>query len=103
MIRKLFIAAGVATLAFVAVGSLASARMASMQLTTTEGRGAARADEPGLGRVSGARTIESPRWPLASLASAAHVEGISEGNLVRALEDARRPQPGRMPKIALGK
>jgi len=32
---------------------------------------AARADEPGSGRVSGARTIESPRWPLASLASAA--------------------------------
>jgi sulfur-oxidizing protein SoxX len=33
--------------------------------------GAARADEPGSGRVSGARTIELPRWPLASLASAA--------------------------------
>jgi transcriptional regulator with XRE-family HTH domain len=32
----------------------------------------ARADEPGSGRVSGARTSEeSPRWPLASLASAA--------------------------------
>jgi peptidylprolyl isomerase len=31
----------------------------------------ARADEPGSGRVSGARTIESPRWPLAPLASAA--------------------------------
>jgi hypothetical protein len=31
----------------------------------------ARADEPGSGRVSGARTIEWPRWPLASLASAA--------------------------------
>ena len=30
-----------------------------------------RADEPGSGRVSGARTIELPRWPLASLASAA--------------------------------
>ena len=30
-----------------------------------------RADEPGSGRVSGARTIEVPRWPLASLASAA--------------------------------
>ena len=30
----------------------------------------ARADEPGSGRVSGARTMESPRWPLASLASA---------------------------------
>jgi predicted N-acetyltransferase YhbS len=29
-----------------------------------------RADEPGSGRVSGARTIESSRWPLASLASA---------------------------------
>src|SRR5258707_9695983 len=33
-------------------------------------QGAARADEPGSGRVSGARTIELPRWPLASLASA---------------------------------
>jgi haloacetate dehalogenase len=33
--------------------------------------GGARADEPGSGRVSGARTIELPRWPLASLASAA--------------------------------
>jgi hypothetical protein len=32
---------------------------------------AARADEPGSGRVSGARTIELPRWALASLASAA--------------------------------
>jgi len=32
---------------------------------------AARADEPGSGRVSGARTLESLRWPLASLASAA--------------------------------
>ena len=32
---------------------------------------AARADEPGSGRVSGARTLEWPRWPLASLASAA--------------------------------
>src|SRR5215468_6009274 len=31
----------------------------------------ARADEPGSGRVSGARTVELPRWPLASLASAA--------------------------------
>ncbi len=33
----------------------------------------ARADEPGSGRVSGARTIELPRWPLAPLASAANV------------------------------
>jgi hypothetical protein len=32
---------------------------------------ALRADKPRSGRVSGARTIESPRWPLASLASAA--------------------------------
>src|SRR5215467_567545 len=32
---------------------------------------ATRAVEPGSGRVSGARTLESPRWPLASLASAA--------------------------------
>jgi predicted RNase H-like nuclease len=34
-----------------------------------------RADEPGSGRVSGARTIELPRWPLASLASAACADG----------------------------
>src|SRR6266446_4043697 len=32
---------------------------------------AARADEPGSGRVSGARTVKLPRWPLAWLASAA--------------------------------
>src|SRR5712691_9590084 len=32
---------------------------------------ASRADEPGSGRVSGARISKSPRWPLASLASAA--------------------------------
>jgi multidrug efflux pump len=34
---------------------------------------APRADEPGSGRVSGARTSRSPRWTLASLASAAAV------------------------------
>ena len=39
--------------------------------TLEPGPRAVRADEPGSGRVSGARTIESPRWPLASLASAA--------------------------------
>ena len=33
-----------------------------------------RADEPGSERVSGARTIEWPRWPLASLDSAAREE-----------------------------
>jgi multidrug efflux pump len=32
---------------------------------------ASRADEPGSGRVSGARTVKLPRWPLAWLASAA--------------------------------
>src|SRR6266436_2593775 len=32
---------------------------------------AVRADEPGSGRVSGARTVKLPRWPLAWLASAA--------------------------------
>src|SRR5712691_5304066 len=32
--------------------------------------GVARADEPGSGRVSGARALDLPRWPLASLASA---------------------------------
>jgi hypothetical protein len=73
MIRKLFIAAGVAGLALVTVGSLASARMASMQLAVTDGRGVA------------------------------HVEGISHGNLAGALENVRLPQPGRMPTIALGK
>jgi hypothetical protein len=36
-----------------------------------------RADEPGSGRVSGARTKELPRWPLAPLASAAGGEGWS--------------------------
>jgi Zn-dependent M16 (insulinase) family peptidase len=36
----------------------------------------ARADEPGSGRVSGARTIELARWPLASLASAPRAEGL---------------------------
>jgi MFS family permease len=33
-----------------------------------------RADEPGSGRVSGARTLESPRRPLASLAGAASAD-----------------------------
>ena len=32
------------------------------------------ADEPGSGRVSGVRTIDLPRWPLAPLASAAHAD-----------------------------
>jgi cytochrome c len=41
----------------------------------------ARADEPGSGRVSGARTMESPRWPLASLASAARADAGS-GQLI---------------------
>jgi hypothetical protein len=35
------------------------------------------ADEPGSGRVSGVRTIDLPRWPLAPLASAATGEGWS--------------------------
>src|SRR5712691_9120540 len=39
--------------------------------STTDLHGSARADEPGSGRVSGARILEWPRWPLASLASAA--------------------------------
>src|SRR5262245_1566816 len=34
----------------------------------------ARADEPGSGRVSGARTKESPSWPLAPLASSARAD-----------------------------
>jgi simple sugar transport system ATP-binding protein len=40
-------------------------------MTVTENFVVARAGEPGSGRASGARTIQSPRWPLASLASAA--------------------------------
>jgi hypothetical protein len=41
---------------------------------------AARADEPGSGRVSGARTSkELPRWPLASLASAAGASASDAG------------------------
>jgi hypothetical protein len=71
MIRKLFIATGIATLALVAVGSLASTRMASTQLIATEARGAT------------------------------HVEG--KGDLARVLGNSGLPQPGRMPKIALGK
>jgi len=40
-------------------------------------RQAARADEPGSRRVSGARTPEWPRWPLVSLASAAEpIKGL---------------------------
>ena len=47
----------------------------------------ARADEPGSGRVSGAGTSKvSPRWPLASLASAASADRLDEvkarGNLI---------------------
>src|SRR5712691_2448146 len=49
---------------------------------------AARADERGSGRVSGARTIELPRWPLASLASAAHAQD--------------RPDPGEIRGLKLG-
>jgi creatinine amidohydrolase len=49
---------------------------------------ATRADEPGSGRVSGARTIELPRWPLASLASATSPDvhgGKSETSVMLAL------------------
>ncbi len=52
----------------------------------------ARADESGSGRVSGARTIESPRWPLASLASAARADEPGSGRVssarLRASSDA---------------
>jgi alkylation response protein AidB-like acyl-CoA dehydrogenase len=53
----------------------------------TQTSNAARADEPGSGRVSGARTIESPRWALASLASAARalLEDLHQGNASIAL------------------
>ena len=73
MIRNLFIVASTVTLALVAVGSLSSARMASTQLIATEGQGAA------------------------------HAGSISEGKVVSVPEIAGFPQPGRMPRIALGR
>ena len=53
----------------------------------------ARADEPGSGRVSGARTLEWPRWPLASLASAARADEPGSGRVsgARTLEWPRWP------------
>src|SRR5262245_52535815 len=42
---------------------------------------AARADEPGSGRVSGARINESPRWPLAPLASAVRADEPGSGRV----------------------
>src|SRR5712692_57993 len=55
--------------------------------------GAARADEPGSGRVSGARTLELPRWPLAPLASAARADEPGSGRVsgARNLELPRWP------------
>ena len=52
----------------------------------------ARADEPGSGRVSGARTLESPRWPLASLASDDDQLLASEKSLFNARTAARKSQ-----------
>ncbi len=65
---------------------------------------AARADEPGSGRVSSARSrassdalcarfLESPRWPLASLASAARADEPGSGRVsgARFLESPRWP------------
>jgi DNA helicase II / ATP-dependent DNA helicase PcrA len=46
-----------------------------------------RADEPGSGRVSGARTIESPRWPLAPLASAASRRSMPLTEIVRDMHE----------------
>src|SRR5256885_3665903 len=51
--------------------SLAVALFFTPTLGALLGKAAPRADEPGSGRVPGARTIKSPRWPLAWLASAA--------------------------------
>src|SRR6266508_6708150 len=48
----------------------AATRVRATLMLAPNGNGTARADEPGSGRVSGARTIDSSRWPLASLASA---------------------------------
>src|SRR5262249_45058191 len=49
-------------------------RAAKSAPTVIRRRAGAGADEPGSGRVSGALTKKSPRWPLASLASAAAAE-----------------------------
>jgi len=45
-----------------------------MMIPLAFGVATSRADEPGSGRVSGARTKKWPRWPLASLASAARAD-----------------------------
>jgi len=65
-----------------AIGLIAGAFVLRHWLGQRFERLAARADEPGSGRVSGARTLQWPRWPLASLASAAHADtatGIAFG------------------------
>jgi multidrug efflux pump len=55
------------------IATLSASLAVALFFTPTLGAllGKARAVEPGSGRVSGARTLESPRWTLASLASAA--------------------------------
>jgi glycosyltransferase involved in cell wall biosynthesis len=52
-----------------------------------------RADEPGSGRVSGARTIDSSRWPLASLGSATRADG-SKGPVALLAVGAVVPRKG---------
>jgi len=55
-------------------GETSRGRAAKSAPTVIRRRAGAGADEPGSGRVSGALTKKSPRWPLASLASAAAAE-----------------------------
>jgi multidrug efflux pump len=76
--------------------SLAVALFFTPTLGALLGKAAPRADEPGSGRVSGARTKKSPRWPLALLASAAvpHDDRVKDrGPYMRAVRLALR-HPG---------
>src|SRR5262245_19340499 len=76
--------------------SLAVALFFTPTLGALLGKASPRADEPGSGRVSGARTKKLPRWPLASLASAAvpHDDRVREsGPYMRAVRLALR-HPG---------
>src|SRR5258705_488333 len=76
--------------------SLAVALFFTPTLGALLGKAAPRADEPGSGRVPGARTIKSPRWPLAWLASAAvpHDDRVKDsGPYMRAVRLALR-HPG---------
>src|SRR5262245_19647819 len=62
-------------------GPVRRAEATTMSMRMVVFRAGVRADEPGSGRVSGARTIELPRWPLASLASAVRADEPGSGRV----------------------